>query len=170
VSDEPRKLVELGGRRFAVVNYARRTVLLDHHVGHLIRKSGVDKVVPMPDDGEGDAANKAYLMRLQTALLDSGMACEVIAGFLLPEGKVERDWTPQMAKDTAAFIGRLDTQEDRELVVQLAMDAVLGFFLDGIRRLAFIRASLEAAESERKSSGNEASETKTQIPAPARLQ
>lgn len=137
-----REVVTLGGKRFVVINFERRTVLIDHYLAKLIRKSGIDKVVPMDSDGEGEAAHRAYVVRLQTALLDSGVAHEVIAGFLLPEGKVERDWTPAMGRETAAHIGALDTQDDREAVLRLAMEAVFGFFLSGIRRLASISDSL----------------------------
>ena len=148
MSDEvSRKEIKLGGRAFRVIDYDRRTVELDHHVGRLIRKTCVDKVVPMPEDGEGDSAVIAYTVRLQTALLDSGNACEIIAGFLLPEGRVERDWTPQMGRDTAAFIRKLDTQEDRDMVLQLAAEAVLGFFRREIVRLFVIRSSLAAMTS-----------------------
>src|SRR5688572_30050360 len=137
-----RAVVTLGGRRFSVINFERRTVVMDHYLGRLIRKSGVDKVVPMESDGEGMAANRAYLVRLQTALLDSGVAHEIIAGFLLPEGKVERDWTPEMGRKTAAFIAALDTEGDRDEVLRLAMEAVFGFFRSALGRLEHIQQSL----------------------------
>ena len=94
-------VVTLGERRFVVIDFGRRTVAQDHHIMKEIRRSGVDKVLPM--DGESDSA---YVIRLQTALIDSGRACNLIAGYLIPEGKEERDWTPRMAEEIVAHISR----------------------------------------------------------------
>jgi hypothetical protein len=137
-----RAVVTLGGRRFVVIHFDRRTVVMDHYLGKMIRRSGVDKVVPMDSDGEGMLAQQAYLLRCQTALLDSGVAHEIIAGFLLPEGKVERDWTPDIARKTAAHIAALDTEGDRDQVLRLSMEAVFGFFRDALARLGSIQRSL----------------------------
>jgi len=83
-------------------------------------------------DGDSD---KGYLIRLQTALLESGKACDLVAGYLLPQGKTEQDWNEAMAKDIAKHVGRCNTQEDRDAVVYLAMQCCFGFFRQGLERL-----------------------------------
>lgn len=134
-----RKKIVLGGRAFHVIDFKRRTVDQDLYMMREIRKSGVDKVMPM--DGEEDVQ---FLVRAQTLLIDSGRAVQIIAAFLLPEGCVERDWTVKMAEQTVQHIQKLDTEEDREQVLTLAMEAVFGFFAHGARRLLHFASVLQA--------------------------
>jgi len=122
--------VTLGGRVFTVSDFDELTVRQHTYVQRIVRATGLDKVVVM--DGESD---KQYLIRLQTAALDSGQAPELIGGFLLPEGKTERDWTPAMAREIGTHIGLCNTREDRELVGDLALQVAIGFFREGLELL-----------------------------------
>jgi len=144
MSEAEREVIRLGGREFQVIDWDARTVLQDHYLSKLVRQTGVDKVMPM--EGESDAV---YLIRLQTVLIDSGKATELIAGFLLPVGKTERDWTPEMAREVARHIAGCHTEADRDRVIDLSMQAVMGFFRRGLERLGrsapFIAASPETA-------------------------
>lgn len=121
--------IELGGRQFKVVNFARRTVLQDHYLQRNLRLIGADQVMPM--DGEDNAA---YLVRLHARIIDSGRAHELIAGYLLPVEKTERDFTPDMAKEIAAHIALCDTPEDRETITGLATEVAFGFFKQGLEQ------------------------------------
>jgi hypothetical protein len=134
--------ITLGGRSFRVVVFEQRTVLQDHYLQRKIRESGVDKVMPM--DGE---SNAVYLVRLQTALTDSGMAHELIAGYLIPEGKTEADWSQGMVKDIAKHIATCNTQADRDRVQGLCMEVVFGFFKLGLESLFRSLASSEKLAS-----------------------
>lgn len=129
IRTDPEAPVVLGGRAFAVIDMDARTVLQDHYLQTLVQDLGIDKVVPM--DGEGDTA---YLVRLQNEIIRSGRAHELIAGYLLPEGKTNADWDPRMAQATAKHIGALNTEADRELVQRLAMEVALGFFQRALER------------------------------------
>jgi len=129
--------IKLGGRRFRVIDFERRTVINDHYLMKWIRFIGADKVIAM--EGEDSAA---YLVRLQTCILDSGKAAELIAGYLLPEGVDEQSWTPEVAKLTAAHINKCDTQDDREQVLSLAMEVTFGFFRQGLNWLNRFQNSL----------------------------
>lgn len=122
--------VILGGREFTVIDFDRRTVRQDHYLQTKIQDSGIDKVLPM--DSEDDTA---YLVRMHNALVRSGRAPEIIACYLLPQGMTNADWTPDVATRTAKFIGALDTADDRDEVHRLAMEAVFGFFRQGLERL-----------------------------------
>lgn len=151
MSTDPRPHVVLGGKRFRVIDFDRRTVLLDHYLMAKTREIGLDKV--MPGDAEPDAS---YLIRLQTVLIDSGKAPELLAGYLLPVrwferfiprslrrrfriGLSERDWTPERARETAWHVGRCDAREDRNLVIDLSMQVAFGFFRQGLAQLALIQ-------------------------------
>lgn len=121
----------LGGKRFRTIDFGRRTVLIDHYLMRQLR--GLDRVMPM--DGEDDAT---WFARLQTAIVDSGRSHEILAGYLLPqEPKAidEREWTPQLARATARHIALLDTESDRERVLELSMQAALNFFVHGVNSL-----------------------------------
>jgi hypothetical protein len=122
--------VTLGGREFRVVDMGRRTVLLDHYLMRLIRATGIDRVMPM----DGDGAD-TYLARLQSALIDSGRAHELIAGYLLPVGMTEREWTPDIAREVARHVALCDTEADREQVMTLALEVSIGFFRRALRSL-----------------------------------
>lgn len=138
-------LVTLGGRRFRVLDFDRRTVAHDYAIMSLMRSTGLDRVMPM--DGE---TNAVYLVRLHEALIDSGKACDLVGAYLLPEGFDELDWTPKAAKETAQFIARCNTEDDRLAVNKMAMDVVMGFFKLGLERLKTFLASSAANPSEEK--------------------
>lgn len=124
------QVLQFGGRNFRAIDFDKRTVALDHYLMRLTRASGVDKVMPM--DGE---SNEAYLFRLQTLMIDSGLVCEILGGYLLPAGTVETDWTTAMAKQTSKCLSGCCTQQEREEVLALAMEVVFGFFKQGLESL-----------------------------------
>ncbi len=143
------RVIELGGVQFKVVDFDLRTVLIDHYLMRRLRESGADKVMPM--DGENE---QAYLVRMQSALLDSGKCPELLAGILIPPETSPADWTPQGAAKIAKFIGGLNTQADREQVIQISLEVVFGFFVQGLAWLKRSRASLEAVSRVPSQSGN----------------
>jgi len=135
--------IVLGGREFRVIDFDRRTVAADHYMAKLVRQCGADKAMPV--EGEQDAV---YLVRMQSLLIDSGKTPEIIAGLLLPLGMDEADWTPGTANRTAQFIAKLNTQEDREKVMDLALEVVFGFFRQGLEQLARSLTFIRKAEVE----------------------
>lgn len=130
---------KLGGRLFNVVNYDVITALNEHYIMKWIRHTGIDKVLPHPE-GEKD---EEYLMRLQGALIDTLELPRLLAGYLIPAGKSETDFTLAMAEDTAAFISSVTDPEDRAEVQRLGLQVVLDFFRAGI---ASIKHSLSVLE------------------------
>lgn len=130
---------KLGGRLFNVVNYDVITALNEHYIMKWIRRTGLDKVLPLPD-GETD---EQYLMRLQGALIDTLELPQLLAGYLLPAGKSETDFTLQMAEQTTAFISGVTDPEDRAEIQRLGLQVVLDFFRSGI---ASIKHSLSVLE------------------------
>jgi hypothetical protein len=105
----------------------RRTVMLDHFLLGRLGESGLDRV--LPGNGETDAQ---YMARLQAAAISCGIVPTLLSGYLLPMGIGEQDWTPELAAQTAAHISRCDTAKDRELVYELTIEVVFGFFRQGI--------------------------------------
>lgn len=129
-------IITLGGRRYQVIDFDRRTVLQDAWLEREIRSSGVDKL--LPDAEESDAE---YLTRLRMRLVDSGRIPALLGGFLLPEGTGEQDWTPSIGADTEKHIGRCNTEEDRTMVLTLSVEIAFGFFRRGLDWLQSFQSS-----------------------------
>jgi hypothetical protein len=132
----------LGGRRFVTADLSRRTVRQHHYLAGITR--GVGSPKRMPAEGEDPVA---FLVEWQADVLASGEACRLLAAFLLPEGKTEADWSLELARDTQAFLEGLQDEADRELVDQLVMETLVGFFQQAVRRLTSSLQSLDAGET-----------------------
>ena len=134
--------IALGGRLFAPANFDRMTSLQECNVMRLLRASGLDRIMPAQDDSEA-----AWLAKLNAAVVDCGHLHELIGAFLLPIGKTERDWTPQLSGETKGFLEQLDTPEDRETVHKLGMEVTVGFFMHGVASLRRSENALRGIES-----------------------
>jgi hypothetical protein len=137
VNAAERAYVQLGGRFFCVIDFDQRSVLQDHYLLRITRELGLDKMLPDPEE-----TDVAYQVRMHNALVDSGRAHELLAGYLLPKGVDERAWTPAIAVEVAAHIGACTARKDRDLVLALGMQVVFGFFRQGLEQLERFRASL----------------------------
>ena len=129
----------LGGRRFHTADLDRRTVRQHHYLVAVTREVVAPKRMPNDENDFG-----VVLTEWEVDVLASGKACELLGAFLLPEGKVERDWTREMATDTQSFLEQLDREEDRNLVDGLVMECLVGFFQHALRQL---QTSLKSFES-----------------------
>lgn len=134
--------VQLGGRQFACVNYEHITVLNEHYVMKLMRATGLDTVMPQPDESDDQ-----YYVRLYARMVDTLKLHELLAGYLLPLGKTEADWTLELAAETAAFIAKLARPEDKAEVHRLGMAVTFDFFAAGLVSLRASR-NLMAAKSQ----------------------
>lgn len=90
----------------------------------------------------------SFLVEWNADVLASGQACRLLSAFLLPEGKSESDWDPAMAAETQAFLEGLNTEEDRNLVDQLVMECLIGFFQRALQPLIGLLNSTSEANAE----------------------
>jgi hypothetical protein len=104
-----------------------------------MRITGLDKVLPGADEDI-----ETYLARLQSAILDleGERAIDLVASYLLPAELRERDWTPEVAAQTAAHIAACDSAEDRDTVITLCAQVAFGFFQQGLEQLRRFERSL----------------------------
>jgi hypothetical protein len=135
------EVYSLGGRRFIAADLSRRTVRQHHYLAGITREVGSPKRMPREDEEP-----LAFLVDWNAEVLGSGQACRLLAAFLLPDGATERDWTADMARDTQQFLEGLDTEADRELVDQLVMEALIGFFRNALKPLLISLKSSGNAE------------------------
>lgn len=131
--------LKLGDRLFSFVNYAAITSLNEHYVMKLMRETGLDCVLPKTEDEE----DSEYIVRLQSAIIDTLKLHELLAGYLLPMGKGEPDWDLRMAKQTTRFLQGLTAPEDKAEIQRLALEMVFDFFKQG---LALWNASLNSLD------------------------
>lgn len=122
--------IKLGGRLFTVVNMPRRTVELEHHQRKLVHELGLDKILP-----KQDTSSEEWILQVYQHLIHTGRTCDLLGLYLLPIGKVERDWSPAMAAEVAEYLRKCDTEEDRLQVDELAMEFIVGFFRNALRLL-----------------------------------
>lgn len=130
----------LGGKLFNVVNYDSISVRNEHYIMKWMRATGMDRQIPYTE-GESD---EQYLMRVHAAAVDSLQLPELLAGYLLPVGKTETDWSPEMAADTARHIAELNMPDDKAEVHRLALQVTLDFFRAGLDSLKHSRNALES--------------------------
>lgn len=123
--------VKLGDRSFQVVNYNVITVLNEHYIMKLMRSTGLDSVLPT---GEGES-DDAYLIRLQSKLVDTLQLPALLGGYLLPNGKTETDWSLAIAAETTRFIEGLTRDIDKAEIHRMGYAVVLDFFRAGIDSL-----------------------------------
>lgn len=162
--------IKLGGRLFTLVNYAAITSLNEHYVMKLMRETGLDKVLP-EDDGlpsyedieggirggslsaaEADRliaqkkeSDAEYFARLQQTIVDTLRLHELLAGYLLPIGKTESDFTLDLARETTRFLQGLQSPDDRAEIHRLGSIVTLDFFKAGVASLNRFRSSSSSA-------------------------
>ncbi len=115
----------LGGRVFREAK--RSTIEHDIWTMDQIWASGLDSVRRDPEE-----AFEEFGLRLLDVALRSGRALDLIGGLVVPEEVDDLDWTPQLAKETARFLGQLSSEEDKQQVHVLLGKLVAGFFPAGV--------------------------------------
>jgi hypothetical protein len=145
------KLIKLGGKEFSVVNYDAITALNEHYIMKLMRATGLDVVLPL-SQGETD---EQYMLRVHAAVVDTLKLHELLAGYLLPLGKTETDWTLALAKETARHIANLTNPDDRAEVHRLGLLVTFDFFragLDSLRHSQSVLSAMRGSPRESESS------------------
>jgi hypothetical protein len=144
----------LGGRKFQVVNFEAVTVLNEHYIMKMMRAAGLDTV--MPKDEESD---EQYLIRMHAALVDTLELPKLLAGYLLPLGKSETDWSLAMAAETQAWIEGLTSPVDKAEVHRMGLMVTFDFFKAGLDSLKHSRNVL--AEMAMQSPAEKSSESRS---------
>jgi hypothetical protein len=92
-----------------------------------------------------------YMARLQSEVVDTLRAHDLLAGYLLPGGKTEADWNLKMAGDTAKFLQSLSKPEDKATIHDLTLRVVISFFVAGLSWYdGFLRSSRTGQSPEEK--------------------
>lgn len=124
----------LGGRTFLEV---AGDLTIEHrfHIQSLIEEAGMGLL----NIEEGEDAI-AFVRRILAALVRNRSVLQLIGCVLVPEDAVprairdrpEEAWTPELAEDTARFIGSLRSEGDAAKVNSLVLSFLEHFFRNGI--------------------------------------
>lgn len=110
--------IELGGRTFVPVG----TFTVRHHYETMALLARAGLATPARA-GEEELAD--YGRRILMQLVEAGVALDLVSHLVVPEGV---DWTPDVARATAGFVGNLTSEEDKQRVDDLLVAALVPFF------------------------------------------
>jgi hypothetical protein len=136
--------LNIEGRLFEPMNLRARTFRADAAQARLLGELGMDRSDIAPAEGE---PMPDYLLRLNQRLLDTQRIPELLGHYLLPAGKTETDWTPDMARETAAFLEMVQTEESRRLLWELSAEFVFFFLRSNLARLAIFPSYSEPLDA-----------------------
>lgn len=112
----------------------------------VFRRTGVDKITPTVDEAKDPVQ---FLVRMHGKLIASGYACEVLSAFMVPEERAHEVWRPDIARQVQEHFELANTEEDRQLVNELAFEVMTGFFRRGLVSLmTLLGSSLPGGESD----------------------
>lgn len=76
--------------------------------------------------------NQQFAARLHGELSASGAGYRVLGGLIIQEHLEDKDWTPEIAEETAQFVGELEGEDDLETIRCLMRSFLIGFFSSGM--------------------------------------
>ena len=117
--------IVLGGR--AYVTAQDITIGQEIRVRGLLSASGLDDL-PMHEHESAED----YVRRLLDHLTGSPQVLELMGTLILPDGMKPGEWTPDVARETAAHISKLTSLEDRVHFQTMVSAAFLGFLESGL--------------------------------------
>lgn len=127
----------IGGRVFLTMKEG--TVLHDLHFRKLVAQSGLSRVFIKPGEDPDHFAR-----RLLDKLIEAGVVLELIGCLLIPLGKRDEDWTPEMGRETALFFGGLKAPTEKAKIDSLIVTVLIDFFANGFASLWTSPTSSEA--------------------------
>lgn len=122
---EEREPILLGGRGFLPVE--RTTVEHDHWYMRQVRAAGLDGVQPL----EGES-HEAFALRLLALTIESERGLLLLSGLIVPVDAPGGRWSPELAKQTVAFLEQLDDPLDKNQVSGLVAAMLADFFAAGL--------------------------------------
>lgn len=138
----------LGGRVFRAV--VEHTVAHDVYFMGRVRLARLDSL-----DLEDGEPPEAYAHRLLGSLMASDKALEIIGALIVPEKLSDLDWSPEVAAETAAHVGRIHDPTEKAAVQTVLLSVLIPFLQRGLGSLMTTRASSDAPSSSAAPSGSQ---------------
>jgi len=118
-------MFELGGRKWQIITNG--SLQHDYWMVEQVRDAGI-KDVEIPAGADLDQALNALIARVMA----KGAFLTLLGGLLIPAEIPVTDWTPDVAAEVSAFIGKLVAEEDKVRVRALVAQMLAGFFRSGL--------------------------------------
>jgi hypothetical protein len=144
---EAQESYRLGGREFIVLG--RMSPARSDWLIELLDDAGmirsVDGQLPRIPEGTDPAE---WGLGLAPNLARGGRGRLMLGGLLAPAGTADADWTPELARATADFFGRLVEEQDLAVYQALLHSMLAGFFATGLISATTSPSSSTPAESD----------------------
>lgn len=150
-----RETIKIGDIRWSSLGWARITIERHGFLGQQMQEGGLSQLQQKPGETLAD-----FFSRFVFQAMIGGRSYQLLAGFLLPAGVPEKDWTPDLARQTAQTLKELyEAGHQVEIQKQLAQIGA-GFLAS---QLLSAGSSTTALESDREGTPAE----KAAVPDPA---
>lgn len=120
--------IVIGGRKFCQLQNS--TFEHDIWMTRKVREAGLAQAFISEDE-----TTDQFAERLTLEVLGSGAALELLGGLFVPDGTVPEAWTPDMARETASFFGRVSDPESKAALRSQIASMLIYFFVNGVASL-----------------------------------
>lgn len=141
------EIIKVGGIRWSVLGWACITIERHGWLGQKMQEGGLSQLQQKPGETLAD-----FFCRFVFQAMISGQAYELLAGFLLPAGVAEKDWTPDRARQTARALQQLYEAGHQEEIQKHLAQVGAGFLAS---QLLSAGSSTTALELDRESAPEE---------------
>lgn len=117
--------ITIEGKRF--VTLQNGTFAHDIWLTRKIREAGLANI--KIEDGETE---DTFIDRIAKTAYESGEALSMLGGLLIPAGTDPRQWTPQLAQESAAFFGNVTDPQSKQVLRTQIASALFYFFLSAL--------------------------------------
>jgi hypothetical protein len=114
------------GRRFAPIG--------ESTIEHRVYTTGVlaeAGLLPLPDLQPGETTGD-YGLRIYVELCKRKQYFPLLGALLVPAGSKSEGWTPELARETEAFIRPTVDPDEQRAVENAVLSALIAFFVQGI--------------------------------------
>jgi hypothetical protein len=117
--------IQLGGRKFRAIQES--TVEHDIEVRALVTEAGFDMLTKQKDESADD-----FVARMLAQMARSRKDADFAGVLLIPAEMHDTDWTPDIGKETTAFIKKLTAADDKQTIRNLGIELLGGFISAGL--------------------------------------
>lgn len=93
-------------------------------------------------------AYEEFAERILLELCAAEVTFDLIASWLVPVGKTGKDWTPALARETAAYLRSLTDPDDKRRIDDMILTLLIDFFAKGTRSI-FVSRNTSGARPEK---------------------
>lgn len=117
--------ITIEGKRF--VPMQNGTFAHDIWLTRKIREAGLAGIAIGDDETQDE-----FIDRIAVSAYESGLALQLLGGLFIPAGTEARDWTPELAAQTADFFGNVTDLDSKQALRMQIASALFYFFVNAL--------------------------------------